>query len=312
MVVGRYSSSNQIEWNEFVSKSKNATFLHDRKYMDYHSDRFDDHSLLIYDDNGSLIAIFPANQVNDEIHSHQGLTFGGILTDIRMTTPLMLTVFDTMLSHFKQENFKKVFYKTIPHIYHQVPAEEDLYALFKVNAVLCRRDILSVVTKEHRLKFQERRRRQINLARKNSITFEKSESIDIFWQILEKNLQEVYGVKPVHSLSEIKLLVDKFPDEIQLYVGLLDGKIMGGVLVYESKNVAHVQYISALQAGKDVGVLDLIFSTLLENTFLAKPYFDFGISNENNGQFLNRGLIEQKEGFGARAVAHDFYKIDIV
>lgn len=40
-------------------------------------------------------------------------------------------------------------------------------------------------------------------------------------------------------------------------------------------------------------------------------YFDFGISNENNGRFLNRGLIAQKEGFGARTIVHDFYELSI-
>ena len=32
---------------------------------------------------------------------------------------------------------------------------------------------------------------------------------------------------------------------------------------------------------------------------------------KNEGRFLNAGLIAQKEGFGARAVVHDFYELEI-
>ena len=63
--------------------------------------------------------------------------------------------------------------------------------------------------------------------------------------------------------------------------------------------------------GKEIGALDFVLNDLIKNIYRDYKYFDFGISNENNGQFLNEGLIAQKEGFGARAICHDFYKIKV-
>jgi hypothetical protein len=37
--------------------------------------------------------------------------------------------------------------------------------------------------------------------------------------------------------------------------------------------------------------------------------FDFGISTENSGFFLNEGLLFQKESFGGRAIVYETYKL---
>lgn len=75
--------------------------------------------------------------------------------------------------------------------------------------------------------------------------------------------------------------------------------------------VAHAQYMASSPTGRDLGALDTLFAHLLDNVFPGKPFFDFGISNEHGGRVLNCGLIEQKEGFGARTVVHDFYEVDL-
>ena len=56
----RYTKDKADEWNEFVARSKNGTFLFNRNYMDYHSDRFADYSLMFYR-KGRLYALMPAN-----------------------------------------------------------------------------------------------------------------------------------------------------------------------------------------------------------------------------------------------------------
>lgn len=42
---------------------------------------------------------------------------------------------------------------------------------------------------------------------------------------------------------------------------------------------------------------------------LIKNGLIFGICTENNGNFLNEGLINQKQEFGGRGIVHDFYLI---
>jgi hypothetical protein len=82
--------------------------------------------------------------------------------------------------------------------------------------------------------------------------------------------------------------------------------------VYENATVAHAQYIAAGEDGKRAGALDALFAWLIEERYRDKRYFDFGISTEGDGRVLNEGLIDQKEGFGARGVVHDRYELDVV
>ncbi|CAN7434639.1 GNAT family N-acetyltransferase [Paraburkholderia hospita] len=311
MRVTRYTPSDQAQWDAFLGASKNGTFLLRRGYMDYHSDRFVDHSVLFHNDKGQLIAVMPANERDGVLQSHGGLTYGGVICDDSMTTPAMLAVFDALLDHLQGSGLRRLMYKTIPHIYHRYPAEEDRYALFRANARLYRRDVLSVIHTDARLPFQKRRARKIAQAQKLGLLVEISQDFAAFWSILEANLLAVHGVKPVHSLEEITLLRGRFPEDIRLHVCKENGVVVAGVVVFNSERVAHVQYISASERGRDIGALDLLFATLIERDYASQAFFDFGISNENEGRELNVGLIEQKEGFGARAVTHDYYEIEI-
>ena len=74
-------------------------------------------------------------------------------------------------------------------------------------------------------------------------------------------------------------------------------------------NVA-AKYISSNSTKNKLGSLDFLFNHLIKNTFSNKSFFDFGNSNEENGEKLNKGLMYWKEGFGAKSVSQDFYKIE--
>jgi hypothetical protein len=307
----RYEPSHAAEWNDFVLKSKNGTFLFNRSYMDYHADRFTDHSLLIRK-NGKLVALLPANIVKNEIHSHQGLTYGGLVIGPEQKTPDFIFMFDFLLEILRQSGVKQFFYKSIPHIYHRAPAEEEMYALFLKNAQLIQCHTLSVMNLEAKIGMQSRRRRGSNKAKKKGVQISESSSWKEFWVILGERLQDSYGAKPVHSIDEIELLKKRFSPNIRLFTAMKDNEILAGVVIYETELVAHCQYIAASDIGQDLGALDLLFTELIDTNFSEKKYFDFGISNEENGLVLNDGLIEFKEGFGARTVAHKFYQIGLM
>lgn len=311
MLVDRYTPAAAATWDAFLAASKNGTFLFARGYMDYHADRFIDHSLLIRDFDGTLRAILPGNADGSCFVSHCGLTYGGIVSGTDMKLPLMLEVFEAVASYLVEKGFCRWIYKTIPTVYHRYPAEEDRYALFLACAELYRRDMLAVVDNRARLSYQERRRRAVKKAQMNGLTCLEDNDLSEFWQVVTENLRLRYGVSPVHSLSEIELLRNRFPQNIRLFTSRLKGKILGGVLIYESETVAHVQYIASTEEGRKMGVLDIIIDYLLQFRYPDRRYFDFGISNEAGGLRLNRGLIEQKEGFGARALAHDHYTLNL-
>lgn len=309
--VIRYSAEHKSAWNQFVLNSKNSTFLFDRNYMDYHSDRFEDNSLMIYR-KGKLYSLLPANKVGDVLHSHQGLTYGGLLMNDKVTVSESIEVFRVINVYLRECGFTKVVYKPIPFIYHQRPAQEDLYALFRTTrAKVTGRNISSTIIQSDKIKFIESRKSGIRKALANEIIIRQSSDLSDFWEILDMNLKSKYGVAPVHSLSEMQLLQSRFPQNIKLYLAYKGGIALGGTLLYITKQVVHTQYISANMEGKDLGVLDLLFDYLINHEYTNYPYFDFGQSTEQMGNLLNESLIFQKEGFGGRGLCYDIYEYEL-
>jgi len=311
--VRRYEPSMYDVWNDFVAQSKNGTFLFDRRYMDYHADRFEDCSLMCYKGD-VLLAVLPANWVEETrtVVSHGGLTYGGLLLSEKITTVEAMQVMSGVMEWMRKEVGACCWlYKCVPHIYHRLPSEEDLYALFRQNAVLKARAVSSVIDNRCRIPMREVRRRGVGKACKHGVNFHEAHDLAAFWKVLETVLEERHGCVPVHSLDEMKRLKSAFPEQIRLYVAADDEEVLAGVVVYEAGPVAHAQYIAASDKGRAVGALDGLFAYLIEEVYATKPYFDFGISTEQGGSYLNEGLLFQKEGFGARAVVYDWYQVDL-
>ena len=311
MEIRRYRREDKELWNSFVSKARNATFLFDRNYMDYHADRFDDNSFMFYH-KGKLKAVLPANVAGDTLYSHQGLTYGGLLLDKKATVEDVLECFDSLNSWLRENGISKVVYKALPWIYQQYPSEEDLYALtWKCKAQLISRDIASTIVIDNKLKFAESRKSGIRKALSLNIEVGESYDVDGFWHVLEDNLGNRYNAKPVHTASEMKLLMSRFPNNIRLYVAKMNGEIVGGTLIYVTPQVVHTQYISASVEGKKHGALDLLFDYIINKVYANCRYFDFGKSTEQGGAYLNEPLIFQKEGFGGRGVCYDWYQWEL-
>lgn len=309
--IERYTADQKAIWNLFVLNSKNGTFLFDRNYMDYHSDRFEDYSLMIYR-KGRLYSLLAANKMGSVLYSHQGLTYGGVIMSDKVTVADSVEMFRVINACLKESGFEKVIYKPIPFIFHQHPAQEDLYALFRTsNAKIIGRNISSTIIQSDKMKFIESRKSGIRKALSNGITVRQSNDLSAFWEILDTNLKNKYGVAPVHTLSELQLLQSRFPQNIKLYLAYKDDIALGGSLLYVTKQVVHTQYISANIEGKELGVLDLLFDYLINHEYTNYPYFDFGQSTENMGSVLNESLIFQKEGFGGRGMCYDIYEYDL-
>lgn len=311
MEIRRYRREDKELWNSFVNKARNATFLFDRNYMDYHADRFDDNSFMFYH-KGKLKAVLPANVAGDTLYSHQGLTYGGLLLDKKATVEDVLECFDSLNSWLRENGISKVVYKALPWIYQRYPSEEDLYALtWKCKAQLISRNIASTIVIDNKLKFAESRKSGIRKALSLNIEVGESNDVDGFWHVLEDNLGNRYNAKPVHTANEMKLLMSRFPNNIKLYVAKMNGEIVGGTLIYVTPQVVHTQYISASVEGKKHGALDLLFDYIINKVYANCRYFDFGKSTEQGGAYLNEPLIFQKEGFGGRGVCYDWYQWEL-
>lgn len=304
----QYDLRDKPSWDDLVHESRNGTFMHFRDYLEYHSDRFTDHSLVL-SKKGKMKALLPGNINNGIFYSHQGLTYGGLVTSCDLDTNDVLTIFRLIIKYLKSIGIKEMIYKPSPYIYHRMPAQEDLYALFKYGAVKLGSNISSVVYQGNKMEFKESRKSGMRKAKANSITVQMSESYALFWAILNENLRLKYEAKPVHTLEEIELLKSKFPKNIKLHTAEMNGEVIAGVIMYLNPGCAHVQYISTNEKGRKSGALDLLFYELLNKTYLTYPVFDFGTSNEEMGEVLFENLIFQKEGFGGRGVVYDIYKL---
>ena len=307
--IRRYTPDVAGEWNRFVAQSKNGTFLFDRGYMDYHSDRFQDHSLMFYAD-GRLLAVLPAHVAGDTLYTHKGLTYGGLVMSAGLTIVQTMTLFREMNDNLRAEGLHRVVYKAIPAIYHRLSAEEDLYALYHVcRAKVVARDYGTNIVLHAGLRWERVRRRGVVRARQAGVTVERSDDYAAFWQVLTDNLGAKYGVKPVHTLAEIQLLHSRFPENIVLYQAVRDGVVLGGIVLYVTPQVVHAQYSSATAEGKRLGVIDLLYDRIICHDYADYPYFDFGRSTEHaDGSGLNEQLAFQKEGFGGRGICYDTYE----
>ena len=308
--VEKYTRENRLAWDTFISEAKNATFLFARDFMEYHSDRFTDYSLLVYKDD-LLYAVMPANIVGDKLYSHKGLTYGSLVLSKSAKLLYTFEAFKALLAFLNAKAISTLELRNIPTFYNTMPSDELSYFLFKANATLIKRDALMVIDTSNKTKFQKNRREGINKAKRNGLTTAVDDNFEGFWnEILIPNLQKKHGVAPVHSLEEIQLLATKFPDHIKQVNVYKDNVIVAGTTLFLTKTTIHPQYVSGNSDKNAFGSLDLAYDYIINHFDSSKRYFDFNISSEENGTALNSGLIFWKESCGARTYVADNYLID--
>jgi hypothetical protein len=302
-----YDPAESAEWDALVQQARVGHFIFERAYMDYHRDRVADASWWVRLGDRP-IAVLPASRHGDEIVSHGGLTFGGLLSTAELTTLRAVSALRALARELDQAGARTLVYKPVPHIYRVVPAEEDLFALVQLGARLVRRDVSAAVPAGDRGRYSSGRRGHIRAA-SEGLDLAESDRFDAFWPLLRDVLAERHRVAPVHSAAELQLLADRFPGRIRLFTASQGGELVAGTVVFETPHVAHVQYMASGPHGRELQALDALIDHLLVDVF-PDVVFDFGISNERDGS-LNEGLAQYKESYGARAIVHDRYAIDL-
>jgi hypothetical protein len=307
----QYEAHNKKDWDAFIAASKTPLFFFQRDFIEYHKERFIDASFVFYE-NDKVIAVLPASRHADELVSHGGLTYGGLIVAPTTRISAISEIFTALIESARSQGFKKIIYKAIPHIFHKHSAQEDIYLLFNsLNGRIFRRDVSSVIYLEDRLKLSKGRKWLIARAKKSNLSIKDSDDWDAFHALLRAVLAKHDSV-PVHSASELRYLKGLFPENITLKIAEASGRLQAAVLLFRFNKVMHTQYIAVSEEGKESGALDYLIETCIqEGQESGFDYFNFGISTENQGRILNSGLIAQKESFGARGLAIDFYEINL-
>jgi len=308
--VRRYESKDKPLWNEFIISAKNATFLFNRDFMEYHKERFEDYSLLCFK-RGNLVAVLPANYSENKLYSHQGLTYGGLAIQSNTKFEEYVLIFEKVLRYLTENKIEYLLLKELPAIYTSNPSGEFEYIQFLLKASIIKVDVSSTIKKSTDIPFSSSRKEGFKRAMKRGLKIIEEDVMDAFWnKILIPNLKEKHNTCPVHSLFEITQLKLSFPKKIRQFNVYDNDILVAGTTVFETNEVAHSQYISGNQDKSKLGSLDFLHHYLISDVFKDKAFFDFGISMENHGKSINKGLLFWKEGFGARATTYKTYKIE--
>lgn len=310
MEVRFYTPADLELWDSFIKSSRMPMFMFERGFMDYHSDRFQDASLLFFHE-GQLMAVLPASKHGCEVRSHGGLTYGGMIYGEKMKQVAMLECFDAMIAFFHEQGIGSITYKTIPHIYHKQPAEDDLYALFVNKARLLKAEPSTVINLKSPYKMPKGRKAQISRAKREGVEIVETEDFKTFINLENKVLKEKHGTTAVHSADELTLLKGRFPENIRCLAAYLGDELIAGAILFVYDSVVHTQYLAADEKARECGALDLVIATAIDHYKCSHAFFDFGISSEDNGKMLNAGLISQKEGFGGRTNIYSTWELAI-
>jgi hypothetical protein len=301
-------------WDAFVADSWNGTFLHSRRFMAHHGDRFADRSLLVLDDRGRLAGVLPAAVDPGDpavVVTHPGLTYGGLVRGRRLAGTALVDALAAIASEYEGQGFKRLLYKPVPHIYHRTPAEDDLFALSELGAVRVRCELSTTVPLGDGPAPNSARRQGIrNAARKGVVVVEGPEHIRPFWGVLAGNLRERHDAAPVHSAGQLEDLSGQLPANLRCLAALHDGVVVAGTILFETHTVSHTQYNGTNAAGQQLGALDLVLGRAIERAReRGALYFDFGVSNARPSTRLNDGLHWYKTSFGGGGVAHELYEL---
>lgn len=303
-----YSPDYHYDWNALIKDSRNGTFLFEREFMEYHAGRFDDFSLLVYDEKKCL-AVLPAHRIENKLYSHKGLTYGGLIVRKSLKFAKVAICMRSIMTYLDSRKIDEFEVTLTPYIYHQQPSDDLVYILHELEAKLVRKQ-LNTTVRTAAYQLQSNRKEGVKKAVKQGLEIREDQDLRPFWQdILVPNLKNRYQTQPVHSEEEIQFLKSKFPNQIRQFSVYQGNQMVAGATLFVMDRVVHVQYIASDTNRQQLGGLDYLFDYLISIVFAAIPYFDFGTSHDNSSKGINMNLLYWKECFGGRGVGQDTYRV---
>ena len=320
-----YEEEHERLWDDFVlNKSINGTFLQSRSFLNYHpKDRFEDCSLLIFNQKNNLAAVVPAcKDPNDTacFFSHKGSTYGGIVLDKKhYNGDTLLEIIESLEDYLRTAQFRSMYLKITPDILSvESPSLLEYLLYYKkyqqyselntyIDLEKYDEDILS--------NFNQAKRRNINNCIKENLKCKKIYSdneIIIMHTIIKDNLKK-YSVKPVHTAEElIKLKNIYIPNNIDFFVSHIEDNFNAAIVVFyfpKTKTI-HTQYLCSKEEFAKLSPMSFMYySMILEAKKINYKKISWGVSTEDFGHALNQGLLKNKESYGSTySVNKTFYK----
>ncbi len=307
--VKRYCSDDFALWNDFISQATNATFLFDRNFMEYHADRFQDFSLLVFEED-ILQAVVPANCKDNQIFSHQGLTYGDFVFRNEFPIGQIEAVLSETFSFLQSQGFVKCEIKAMLPFYAPDFHAEIQQVLSDKQAKITAQKMNLAIDFRTEYIISKSKLKHYRRLQSEGLVVKKEGDCTIFWQeVLEPLLLEKYQTKPLHSLAEINSLQSKFPNHIEQYNLYRDGKILAGITLFKTATVIKSQYGATTENGKKFRALDYLFLYLIDSFKADYDYFDMGTVDDNSELGYNEGLLNQKKELGCSVYSQNIFQI---
>lgn len=325
LCITYYTKENRTIWDEFVlNKSMNGTFLHTRRFIEYHPEnRFVDKSILIKKGMEVIALVLGCQEnVNGELNyiSHSGSSFGGIIISKDFyKIKYVNEILNKLLQFLKTENFDRITLKNPPDILCQESQALLEYFLY-YRQFQCFDELgtcieISKISDSIPMNFSSNKRRDYRYSLKHPldlIKLEDKQQISAFHTLLSENLMK-FDKKPVHTINELlRLKEDILSGEMEFYGVYFQERLTAGSMIFKFFNgknkVWHTQYLASNKEYQKYYVMDFLIGELIR---LSKEsgydYFSFGISTEDKGRKLNMGLAQFKEGFGGSNILYKTY-----
>ncbi len=305
-----------LSWDEFVEMSNNGTLFHRQDFLAYHPpDRFQREDLVLQQD-GRLKGLLPLARTREGARvvgiSPYGGSYGGLITGheksgtlIEMTTGL--------LEYLIHRGYSKLRVGSAPMVYHKrQDVSAEYFLTHRCPSRLVQRRITSVIPLEDAKCFSAGIRRKINRAKREGVSVEMSRDVKTLYPMLQESVETKHGSRLTHSLSELADLVSRLETHIEVAIAFQGETPFAGVLCFlNSSPCVMAFYNGLLRDFQHPSGLAPVFDFLVDHyKQREKRFLDLGASSML-GKYLNRGLLQFKEGLGARHWYRDTYELDL-
>ncbi|MBR9914077.1 MAG: GNAT family N-acetyltransferase [Algicola sp.] len=311
--IFKYDSSYKTDWNDFIDRSKSATFLFHRDFMEYHQERFDDFSLMLFHSN-ELIAVLPAHKDGPFVYSHRGLSYGGLVFSHQTTRDVKISSFKVLMACLKKNDVLSLEIKKFPDFYGNEFdfTDTELLTHYKIE-ILQQSTVLALPYHSDYTIHKTKLKRFRKLESKGFEIRTGFSEFERFWnQVLIPRLAEKHQSKPVHTLQEIEYLHGCFKDRIFQYNMYHGDDILAGITIFNKGTVVKSQYGIATAKGEKEYALDMLFVYLIRKYETdGMQYFSMGTVDDNSELGINEGMLKQKQELGCKTYSQDILKIQI-
>lgn len=300
-------------WNNFVLNAVNATFLFHRDFIEYHGNRFTDASVLIFKSD-TLVAICPANKIKTEWHSHQGLTYGGIVVGNDFNPVDFYVLIKELSCFLKSRDCQSLLIKAIPQFYGNDVLLKLRHQLIKHQAQTYRSDMVLALDYSQPLNIHKTKLKHYRRNLESGFVISEEEDFSSFWnELLIPRLHNKHQAKPVHTLEEIQYLKSKFKNNIKQFNLFKNNELLAGITIFDTGTVVKSQYGATSEKGEKYRAIEFLFIHLIHHfKDSGRKFFSMGTVTEQNDLGYNPGLLKQKEELGCKLYHQDFLSLKLV